>query len=157
MKNHTNHNLTICSTIVMAVALAIASPIQAQTAEPKAKEEQMMKDEKMRECCQEMKEQKEKMMAEIKAQDAALTAQVAAMNNAPDDKKLNLMAGIITLMVEQRAARDAHMEKMHGGMTKHMMGHMRGGRECMSECPMMKDMKDMKEMNGKPEDVKKPE
>ena len=93
-------------------------------------------------CCQEMKEQKEKMMEEMKAQDAELTAQVAKMNSAPEDKKMNLMAAVITRMVEQRIAMDAQMAKMHEEMMKHMMAHMAMGKDSMMQCPMMKGMDD---------------
>ena len=155
MKSQTNHNLVIRSSIALAMALAIGLPNLAQAAEPQAKEGKMTMDGKMMERCQQMKEQKEKMMAEMKAQDAELTTQVAAMNSAPDDKKVGLMATIVTHLVEQRAAMDEQMEKMHGEMMKHMMEHMQMGKESMSKCPMMKDMKGMKGMDAKPEGANK--
>jgi len=58
-----------------------------------------------------MKEQKDKLMAEMKAQDADLAAQVAAMNSAPEDKKLGLMAAIVTHMVEQRTAMNVRWKR----------------------------------------------
>ena len=42
----------------------------------------------MIERCQEMKEQKQKMEADIKAQDAQLTEQLTEMNRAPKEKKM---------------------------------------------------------------------
>lgn len=107
-----------------------------------------MTDAKMKECCQQMKEQKEKMQAEMKSQDAALTAQVAAMNSAPPEQKVSLMAAIVTVMAEQRVARDAQMEKMHGEMMLHMMKHMQMCKDGSPQCPMTKDM------DGKPEEMK---
>ena len=92
-----------------------------------------------------MKKQKEKMMEEVKAQDAELAAHVAKMNSAPEDKKLDLVAAVVTHMVEQRIAMNARMEKMHAEMMKHMMQHMQMGKESMSQCPMMKGMNDMGE------------
>ena len=92
--------------------------------------------------CQEMKEQKQKMKEDMKAQDAELTEQLAKMNSAPEDKKMSLMAAVITHMVEQRIAMDARMEKMQEEMMKHMMQHMQVGMESMSQCPMIKDMDD---------------
>ena len=156
MKNQTNHHLVIRSSIALAVALAIGLPTQSQAAEPQAKEGKTMMDPKMMESCQKMMEQKDKMMAEMKAQDAALTVEVAAMNSAADDKKVGLLASVVTHMVEQRAAMDEKMEKMHGEMMKHMMEHMQMGKQSMSECPMMKDMKGMKDMDMKDMKDKKP-
>ena len=97
----------------------------------------------MKERCQEMKTKKEQMMAEMKAQDAELTARVARMNNAPENEKPALMAAIVTTMLEQRIARDAHKAKMEEEMMKHMMQHMQMGKESMAQCPMMKGMGDM--------------
>jgi len=104
----------------------------------------MMTEGKMKECCQTMKEQKEKLMADMKAQDAELAGEVATMNSAAEDKKLGLMAAIVTHMVEQRTAMNARMEKMQGEMMNHMMQHMQMGKESMSQCPMMKDMGEKK-------------
>ena len=102
----------------------------------------------MMERCQEMKEQKQKMMEDTKAQDAELTAQVAEMNSAPEDKKMSLMAAVITHMVEQRIAMDARKAKMEEEMMKHMMEHMKMGKESMSQCPMMKGIKGMDDQSG---------
>jgi hypothetical protein len=71
--------------------------------------------------CSEMTPERRKMMSDmvqqIKTEDAELTKLVDLMNQAPQDNKLNLLAGIVTRMVQQRAAMTAHMEKM---MQKHM-------------------------------------
>ena len=104
-----------------------------------------MMDGKMMEGCQEMKAQKESIKADMKAQDARLTEQMTAMNRAPDNTKVPLMAAVLTQMVEQRIAMDARKAKMEEAMMKHMMQHMQMGKESMSQCPMMKGMKDMDE------------
>ena len=143
MKNHTHTTLVIRSSLALALALAIWSPAQVHAAEP-AKGKKMT-EAKMMECCDEMKEQKQEMKEEMKAQDAQLTEQLAQMNSAPEDKKMGLMAPLLTHMVEQRIAMDPRMEKMHEGMRQHMMQHMQMGKESMSHCPMMKGMKDMDE------------
>ena len=144
--------LVIYSSLALALALAIGSPVRAQTAQPTEGKMMMegkkMMPGKMMECCQAMQEQKEKMMADMKAQDAALTEEVAQMNRAPDNAKMSLMATVITHMLEQRIAMDARMEKMHDGMMQHMMQHMQMGKESTSQCPMMKDMKGMDEKSG---------
>ncbi len=86
--------------------------------------------------CKALMEQKQKMKDDMKAQDAELTAQVAAMNSARDDKKVGLMAGVVTTMAEQRTAMHAAKAKMD----EQMMQHMQMGKGHMSECPMMKGM-----------------
>jgi hypothetical protein len=76
------------------------------------------------------------MMADLKAEDAELAAQVAKMNSAPTDKKLDLLAAIVTRLVEQRTAMTARMGMMRGEMMQH--GEM--GKGCVPEHSMMKDM-----------------
>lgn len=149
MKSHAYPNPAIRSGLMMALALALWSPVQAQSAAPA--DGKMMKDSKMMEPHPAMTESRpammqrhEAMMAELKAQDAALTAQVAAMNSAPKDQKLDLLAAIVTRLVEQRAAMNARMGMMRG----EMMQHMEMGKESMPEHPMMKGMEE------KPEDTK---
>jgi len=50
-------------------------------------------------------------------------------------------------MAEQRVAMDARKAKMD----EEMMQHMQMGKDSMSQCPMMKDMKGMKDMGDKSE------
>jgi hypothetical protein len=77
--------------------------------------------------------------------------QVAEMNRAPHDKKIGLMAAVLTHMAEQRIAMDARKAKMD----EEMMQHMQMGKDSMLQCPMMKDMKGMKDMGDKSEDAHK--
>ncbi len=98
---------------------------------------------KMMAGCHEMMAQKRKMTEDMKAQDAKLSEQLTEMNGAPDDRKMGLMAAVLTTMVDQRTAMHARMAEMDEAMMKHMMQHMQMGKESMSQCPMMKGMKDM--------------
>lgn len=148
MKKQTNTSLVIRFSLVLALAMAICSPVQAQPLEPA--QGKMMMGGKMMERCQEMKEQKQKMMADMNAQDAELTEQVARMNSAPEDKKLGLLAAVVTRMVEQRTAMNARMAKMQEEMMKHMMEHMQMGKESMLQCPMLKEIKGMGEASTDP-------
>jgi hypothetical protein len=107
-----------------------------------SEQEKNMAEAKMMDRCMEMAKMKKKMMADMKAQDAELTAQVAKMNKAPKNEKVTLMAALLTSMVEQRTAMHAGMEKMQGEMMSHMMQHMQMGRESMMKCPMMQGMDD---------------
>lgn len=97
----------------------------------------------MMESCQKMKEKKQEMMADMKAQDAKLIEAVARMNSAPEDQKMTLMAALITSLVEQRSAMHTRTAKMQEEMMTHMMEHMQMGKESMAQCPMMKGMKGM--------------
>ena len=152
MRKQMKTRLFIRSSLAMAIALAIWTPVQAQQVE--TEQEKVMMEDKMLERCREMTEQRQKMMAEMKAQDAELTAKVAVMNSAPEDTKLDLIADVVTIMVEQRTAMHAGMEKMQGKMMQHMMQHMQMGKESMSQCPMMRDMQ-MKGMDEKMKDAYK--
>ncbi len=138
MKKQTCASLIIHSSLVLALALTLGAPLQAQSAEHMAGKN--MTDGKMMDQCQEMMAHKQKMMADMKAQDAELTAQVAKMNSAPQDQKLDLIAAVVTRMVEQRIAMDERKAKMHDEMMQHMMQHMQMGKESMAKCPMMQGM-----------------
>ena len=94
----------------------------------------------MKEHCQQMMEQKAKMKEEMKAQETQLTEQVTAMNRAPDDKKLALVAALLTTMLEQRVAMTARHEKMEMDMMDHMKQHADMGKGSMNTCPMMTGM-----------------
>lgn len=141
MKTQANLNLANYSSLALALALVIWCPVPLQ-AQESAKGKKMMEGSMM-ESCKMMKEQKQKMMADMKAQDAELTEAVAKMNSAPEDKKMNLLAAVMTRMVEQQTAMHTRMAKMQEEMMEHMMQHMQMGKESMGQCPMMKGMKGM--------------
>jgi len=143
MKNQKQNSILTCSCLALAMTLAIWSPVPGHSEEAAGGEK--MADSKMMEQCREMKEQKAKMNADIKAQDISLAGEIAAMNSAPQDRKSELMAAIITKMVEQRTATDERKAKMDEEMMNHMMQHMHMGKKSMAQCPMMKGMKGMKE------------
>jgi hypothetical protein len=156
MKQRTKTNFVFHASLGLALALTICSPINAQSAQPKQEKSMtgMSNQEPgMMERCREMKEQKQSMMEELKAQDAQLTGQVATMNSAPTDKKVELMAGIVTRMVEQRIARDDRKAKMEEKMMEHMMEHMQQAMQMNmdspSQCPMMKGTMDDKSSGGR--------
>jgi len=146
MKTKMNTNLLSRCSLALALALTVWSPLPSQAAEPV--EGKMKMDGKMGKSCQAMMDQKQKMVADMKAQDAKLAEQVAQMNSAPADKKLGLTSAIVTHMVEQQTAMHARKAKMDDEMMKHMMQHMQMNKDSMSQCPMMKRMKDMSEKSG---------
>jgi len=102
----------------------------------------------MMEDCKKRMQERKAMMAEMAAQDTALSQQVAKLNSAPEDQKLDLIAATLTRLVEQRVAMAPRMEQMHSEMMQHMMEHMQMGKDSMEKCPMIKGMKDMKDMKG---------
>ncbi|MEO6993626.1 MAG: hypothetical protein ABI273_08350 [Lacunisphaera sp.] len=65
MKQQTPTALIIRSSLALALALAIWSPAQAQSAKPD--EAKKMMEGKMKDGCQEMMQAKQKMMEEVKA------------------------------------------------------------------------------------------
>lgn len=147
----TQSNLANCSSLALALVILTLIPLQAQ--EP-ANGEKMM-DGKTMESCSKLKEKKQEMMADMKAQDAKLTEAVAKMNSAPENQKMSLMSALITSMVEQQTAMHTRKAKMQEEMMAHMMEHMQMGKESMAQCPMMKEMKGMKGMNNKSGDAHK--
>lgn len=133
---------SILSLVALVATVALAVPAVAkQHAGGTSSGKKMMMNNKM-ENCQTMNRQKHQMMAEMKEQDTELSRKIAKMNNAPDDKKADLMASIITDMAEQRVTRNEKMAKMQEKMMKHMMDHMQMGKDSMSQCPMMMSKKD---------------
>ena len=141
MRNQTNTTRAIRSGLALALGLAIWSPVLAQSPEPA--EGKTVTAATMMDRCEEMKQQKQNMKDDMKAQDAQLTEQLANMNRAPKDRKTDLMAAVLTHVVEQRIAMDARKAQMEEAMMQHMMQHMQIGKESMSQCPMMKGMKDI--------------
>jgi hypothetical protein len=134
MKSRINDYYVIaCVSTLAFLATAICTLGQTETAE--SSHHKKIMSGKMVEHCTEMKQERQKMMAEMKAQDAEIDALVVKMNSAPKDKKLDLLADIITRMVKQRSAMHANMDKMKGTMMDHMQ--MRTDR--MSDCPMWKE------------------
>jgi len=66
---------------------------------------------------------KQKLQEQTTKDDAALKAQVASMNRAPEGQKVALMAGIITTMVEQRAAANARTDSDDHSQSMSRDGH----------------------------------
>ena len=119
-----NGNLATRAALTLAFSLAAWTPGVSQAAEP-AKAKKMAMDSKTMEHSKMdhskvMMERCQSMMAEMKTQDAELATQVALMNNAAKDSKVDLIAAIVTKMAEQRAAMNVRMGQMHMEMMKHM-------------------------------------
>ena len=138
MKAQTTTNIAISSSVALALALAIWSPAQSTSATPEPAK--LLTEEKMKSCCGAMKTQMGRMKADVKAQDDELTEQVAKMNGASNDEKLDAMATVITRMAEDRIVMNGNMDILHMAMRQHIMQHMSIGKESISGCSMMKGM-----------------
>ena len=137
-------NILIRSSLILVLAFSMWSAPAVFAAE--ITPDKTMMDGKMMESCKDMQMKKQKMMADMQAQNTELNTQIAAMNSAPEGKKTELLAAVVTRMGDQRMTRDAGAAKMEAEMMKHMMEHMQMGKESMAKCPMMKDMSNMKDM-----------
>lgn len=147
-----SHFLT--SGLVLAVSFAAWCPTRMFAAEPM--EMKPMTEAKMMESCKQMLDEKKKMMEDVKLQDAQLSEQITAMNKTQDDRKVNVMAAVVTNLAEQRISMDVRRAKMEERMMTHMMQHMQMGKDSMAQCPMMKEMSGMKgmgDMKGMPDNT----
>lgn len=127
--------------LAAALAFGVWSPLQASDTVDGVE----MTPAEMAACCTDVKEQRKKLTDEVKGQDTRLTEQVAEMNRASGDKKLDLLAGVVTLIAEQRVALDGRHATTRDAMMKHMMQHMHSGKGSMADCPMMKGASDATE------------
>jgi hypothetical protein len=150
MKYQNISNLVIRSSMALALAVALWSPVQVRSAEP-ADGKMMMGGKMMSETnvmprSEAMQEQGAKMMSDMKAQDAQLAGQIYEMNHAAADKKLDLMAAIVTRMAAQRTDMNARMETMHEAMVKNIQMD----QENMLSAPMTQGMDTNSMGDGKP-------
>jgi len=76
-----------------------------------------------------------KMIADLKAKDAEIATLLTQLNSAPADKKVNLLADLVTRLAAQQTTLHAGIKSMHQMMEKHgasMMG--KGGMcSCMDD------------------------
>jgi hypothetical protein len=138
-------NFAVRTGLALAMALAVWSPASSQSPEPAKAKKMPMEDKAMKGKAMEgkpmehskmMMDRCQAMMTEMKAQDAELATQIAAMNSATPEAKVELMAAILTKMAQQRTAMNTQMADMHMGM----MQHMQMGKGSMSQPSMMKSM-----------------
>lgn len=134
MKPLTRPHLTIGS-ILLLLGLGFGLSIPLRSAENQ--EGTGMKGSPMMQKCKEMMGQRQKMMETVKAQDSQLSQMVTELKSASRDQKIDLMAGILTKMVEQRQATHQRMEAMQARMMRHMMEHMQMSKDSMMQCPML--------------------
>ncbi len=96
---------------------------------------------KMMDRCRHRLAMREKMLDQMKARDAELEKMVAKMNKAPESKKVDLMAAIVTQMVRQRHQMLERMEGVNARILQRMNRHMEMSKNRMPARPMMNGQK----------------
>jgi len=128
MKNLNMFNMSKYSNLLLILCAITWSPVKAESAVATEKKPQPQTMEN----CQAMHQQKQQMLDDRKVENTELTGLLANMNSAPDDKKVGLMAAVITRMVEQRVAMDARKAKLE----EMLMQHMQMGSQIMPKEPV---------------------
>ena len=128
---------SLCASL--ALVLGLTCQLMAVAVEPTDKD--AMKDTVRMSRCQDVQFESDRLGIEEKAQDEALTAQAVFLNKAPDEQKVALMAGLLTRMIEQQVGMREQRARLRNSMMAHMIDHMGMGQAAMAECPMMKAMK----------------
>lgn len=77
----------------------------------------------------------QEMVQKMKQQDAEMAGQVKRMQQAPKDKKVDIMAGIVAQLVQQRADFTSHIRKMQHHMMQHHPGAHRNCADCAAVPP----------------------
>ncbi|MDD5272846.1 MAG: hypothetical protein PHU14_09030 [Methylovulum sp.] len=132
--NKPSQNTITHSSLILALSVLICLPVHAESAAI-AEQKATIAPTTM-ENCHAMQAQKQKMLDDMKVQDSELTEQLAKMNSAPDDKKVGMIAAVVTHMVEQRIAMDARKAKLEDMM----MQHMQMGKDAMLQDPIPKEI-----------------
>ena len=131
MKMKTSKTILTHSSLAFALAVVMALAAPSGVLANSHKQGDRMMPGQTAEQPSAMKKYHQKMMSDMTAQDAELTRQIAAINKAPEKKKMDLMATALTTMAEQRAA-------MHESMSGMMDSMMDGRPMMMNERPMSK-------------------
>ena len=98
----------------------------------------------MKQRCQQMMQRMQQMQERMKQADQRLQEKLAAMKQAKGEEKVQAMADVIELLVQQRQQmqqqRMQMMQQMMGHMGRHMQVPGDQGRQMMMNCPMMQQM-----------------
>lgn len=113
-----------CGGLSLALLGGVGLPVSAWAANNGGSE----KSNDVKEHRQELRAMHEKMMAKAKAEDAALEKMVAELNKAPEAKKADLEAAILTKLVAQHHQMLGEWESMHAKMMQFRKEHMPMGK-----------------------------
>ncbi len=125
-----------CGGLSLALVSGVGLPISAWAASNSSS----VKPGTVPEHRQALRAMREKMLAEAKAEDAALEKMVAELNKAPEAKKADLEAAILTKLVAQHHRMLGEWESLHVRMEQFRNMHMRMGRTETSSTGMMHGM-----------------
>jgi len=81
---------------------------------------------------------REKMLKRMKASDAELERMVAKMNKAPEPKKVDMMAAIVTKMMERHHKMLEGIEAVNAAILWRYNRYLDMSKKEMSSCPMVK-------------------
>ncbi len=108
-----------CGGLSLALLTGVGLPISAWA----ASSDSSAKCTAMKGTRKELRAMHEKMLAQAKADDAALEKMVAELNKAPEAKKVDLEAAILTKLVAQHHQMLGEWESMHARMTQFRSQH----------------------------------
>jgi TolA-binding protein len=130
----------VARTVLLAAGLcSLGQAFAADLADEKSAEEATMDQH-----CLEMMQQKKTLYEDIKVQNDKLIEQLTAMNLAPKEQKVELMAGVITNLVQQQITMDERKQQMEVKMMNHLMTHMSCNNKVKVHCSMVKDLMEIK-------------
>jgi len=139
MRTLSNQVLKVAAVAGLSCALTgmMGFPVSARAAENSSSTKpETPKSESPLKQRQEMIALREKMLAEAKAEDATLSKLVAELNRVPENKKVDLMATILTKLVAQHHQMLGEWETMHARMMQFRKERMSTGAASMSKSSM---------------------
>lgn len=142
MTNRTILRISALSVVALALIALFVVPGYTQfdkTAEKKKADDMMLQN------CNAMVAEREKLVVEMTAQDAEVTAQISRMNSSSEKYKVDLLAAVVTRMMVNKTNFAEKMEKIHDDMLAHAALHGKMGESSMMHCPMMLGMYDRTE------------
>ncbi len=110
-----------CGGLSLLLLSGVGLPISARAATNKG---DSGKCSEAKQTHREVRAMRQKMLAEAKAEDAALEKMVAELNKAPESKKVDLEAAILTKLVAQHHERLGEWESLHAQIMQHRKEHM---------------------------------
>lgn len=128
-------NILYLPCLIMILGMTCFTAAQCSAVESDSDEENQITMNEMSKQCEELASRQQEMTADIKKQNETLVKQVADMNNASDDQKLEQIARTLTMMSQQRINMDAQKAMLRDDMMEHMAKHMKIGPKSASTCP----------------------
>lgn len=147
MNSSTLSRRALLALVLLAAALTLSQSPYSLHAQPASEKPMMGRSmaghdhAKMMAAHDQMMADHAKMIADLKAKDAEIATLLTQMNSATADKKVNLLADVVTKLAAQQTTLHTGMESMHQMMEKYGMSMGQGG---MCPCVDDSDEKPMK-------------